>query len=105
MLDVPSGNSKEKGNHEVSGDFSVSLSETEADSMEMELSETENSLQDENMSMNESDSEEDSMLDSNGNQEREVYFTKIQDESVSSTTGSCSSSVSEDSHYYNKQYL
>ncbi|KAG4988485.1 hypothetical protein JHK82_030824 [Glycine max] len=64
MLDVPSGNSKEKGNHEVSGDFSVSLSETEADSMEMELSETENSLQDENMSMNESDSEEDSMLDS-----------------------------------------
>ncbi|KAG4979608.1 hypothetical protein AAZX31_12G049700 [Glycine max] len=105
MMDGPSGNSKEKGNHGISDDFSVSLSETEADSTEMELSEIEDSLEDENMSMNESDSEEDSMLDSNGNQEREVYFTKIQDESVSSTTGSCSSSVSEDSHYYNKQYL
>lgn len=105
MLDDPS----EKGNHGIPDNkisdlknndyFSATLSETEADSTEMELSE----IEDENTSMNESDSEEDSMLDSNGDQEREVYLTKMHDESVTSTT--CSSSMSKHSHYYNNQYL
>ncbi|XP_014493388.1 CRM-domain containing factor CFM2, chloroplastic isoform X1 [Vigna radiata var. radiata] len=108
MLDSPSENSKQKGNHRIqdkkipdlnSDYFSASLSETEADSTEMELSETEDSFQDESLSMNESDSEEDSMSDSNGNQEKEVYFTKLQYESVRSTTGS--SSMAKRSHYYN----
>ncbi|XP_027909012.1 uncharacterized CRM domain-containing protein At3g25440, chloroplastic [Vigna unguiculata] len=79
VLDSPSENSKEKGNHgiqdkkipDLNNDyFSASLSETEADSTEMELSETEDSFEDESLSMNESDSEEDSMSDSNGNQEK-----------------------------------
>ncbi|TKY67462.1 CRM domain-containing protein [Spatholobus suberectus] len=108
MLDSPRENSKEKGNHEIrdnkipdsNTDY---LSETEADSTEMELSETEDSFEDEKLLMNESDSEEDSMLDSNGDQETEVYFTKLRDESVSSTTGP--SSMSKHSHYYNNQYL
>ncbi|BAT90837.1 hypothetical protein LR48_Vigan08g164000 [Vigna angularis] len=108
VLDSPSENSKEKGNHRIqdkkiphlkSDYFSASLSETEADSSELELSETEDSFPDENLSRNESDSEEDSMLDSNGNHEKEVYFTKLQYENVSSTTGS--SSMAKRSHYYN----
>lgn len=108
VLDSPSENSKEKGNHgiqdkkipDLNNDyFSASLSETEADSTEMELSETEDSFEDESLSMNESDSEEDSMSDSNGNQEKKVYFTKLQYENVSSTTGS--SSMAKRSHYYN----
>ncbi|CAJ1933333.1 unnamed protein product [Sphenostylis stenocarpa] len=112
MLDSPSGNSKEKGNHgiqdkkfhDLNGDyFSASLSETEADSTELELSETEDSFEDESLSMNESDSEEDSLLDYNGDKEKKVYFTKMLDESVSSTTGS--SSMSKNSHYYNNQCL
>lgn len=113
MLDGPSRNKNEKGNHgtqdiEIPDMNSYYLSETEADSTEMELSETEVSFEDENSSMNESDSEEeeDNMFHSNGDQEREVYFTKKQDESVSLTTGS--SSMPKHSHYYNNnnnQYL
>ncbi|KAL2328862.1 hypothetical protein Fmac_022289 [Flemingia macrophylla] len=108
MLDDPS----EKGNHGIRENkisdsnndyFPASLSESEADSTEMELSETEDSFEDENSSLNESDSEEDSMLDSNGDQEREIYFNKKHVESVSSTTSS--SSVSKHSRYHNNQYL
>lgn len=108
VLDSPDGNSKEKGNHGIqdkkfphlnSDYFSATLSETKADSTEMELSEAEDSFEDESLSMNESDSEENSMSGSNGDQEKEVYFTKLRYESVSSTTGS--SSMAKRSHYYN----
>ncbi|XP_061357561.1 uncharacterized CRM domain-containing protein At3g25440, chloroplastic [Gastrolobium bilobum] len=106
MLD---NHSRERGIHDeknpdLSSDyFSSDLSETEADSMEMELSETEDNFEDENLLMNESDSEEDCVLDSNDDKEREVYFTKMQDQSVSSSTGS--SSISKHSHHYYNQCL
>ncbi|KAK7404486.1 hypothetical protein VNO78_05416 [Psophocarpus tetragonolobus] len=103
ILDGPSGNSKEEGSHGTSDYFSASLSETEAHSTEMELSETEDSFEDENTSTDESDSEEDSLLDSSGHQEREVYFTEMQHESLSTTTGSSSMSIH--SNYNNNQYL
>ncbi|KAK7262590.1 hypothetical protein RJT34_30165 [Clitoria ternatea] len=109
VLDGPSGNSRGKGNHGnknlgFSNDyFSANLSETEADSTDMELSETEDNSADENLLVNESDSEEDTMLDSSDDQKREVYFTKMQDESVCSASGS--SSLSKHTHHYNNKYL
>ncbi|XP_027354664.1 uncharacterized CRM domain-containing protein At3g25440, chloroplastic isoform X2 [Abrus precatorius] len=109
MLEGPSGNSREKGYHDDkkldfrSNYFSSELSETEADSTEMELSETEEGSEDENLLMNESDSEENNMLDSNDDEEREVYFNKMQGESVSAATGS--SPMSKHSRYYNNHYL
>ncbi|KAK7312402.1 hypothetical protein VNO77_36228 [Canavalia gladiata] len=83
-LDGPSGNSREKGNHGIHDEKKLDLSGH-------------------HFSADLSDSEEDSMLDSSDDQEREVYFTKMQDESVSSVTGS--SSMSKHNHHYNNQYL
>ena len=113
VLDGPNGDSMKKQNHgiheqrnlELSSDyFSAHLSETEADSTEMELSETEDNFGDENLSMDESDSEDDSLLDSSvDDQEREVYFTNLQDESVTSTAGS--SSMSKHTYHYGNQSL
>lgn len=107
ILEGPSGNSREEGNH---GEEDLHLSsdgfsaETEADSTEMELSETEDDFKDGNLSMNELGSEEeDRMLDSDEDQGREVYFTKMKDESVCSIKGS--SSMSKHGHHYNNQYL
>lgn len=93
ILEGPSGNSREEGNH---GEEDLHT--------EMELSETEDDFKDGNLSMNESGSEEeDRMLDSDEDQGREVYFTKMKDESVCSIKGS--SSMSKHGHHYNNQYL
>lgn len=105
ILDGPSGISRGKGNHGIHNEKHLDLksdyfSETEADSTEKELSETEDNFEDENLS---SDSEEDSMLDSNDDREREVYFTKMQDETARSTPGS--SLMSKHSYHYNNKYL
>lgn len=54
---------------------------------------------------NESDSEDDSILDSDDNQEREVYFNRMQDQSVCSTKGSSSISKHRHHHKYNNQSL
>lgn len=112
MLDSRSKNFGQKGNHGIhdgrkldlsSDHFSANLSETEADSSEMELSGTEDNSENEDLSMNESDSEEESISYSDDEQGREVYFTKRQGESICSTTGS--SSMSEHSHRYNNHHL
>lgn len=104
ILDSPIGSSVEKRNHDKKNLDSSSyyLSETESDSSQTELSESEDNFENGNLSMSESYSE-DSMLGSDDDQEREVYLTKMQDESVCSTTGP--SSMSKHTHHFMNQHL
>ncbi|KAL5055758.1 hypothetical protein RYX36_036440 [Vicia faba] len=105
ILDGPSGSFNEKRNRDEKNLDSSSyyLSETEADSSQTELSESEYNFENGNLSTSESDSEEeeedDTMLgsDDDDDEEREVYYTKMNGQSVCSTTGS--SSISKHTHH------
>lgn len=104
MLEGPSGKSMEKRNHGVDGKknfdlgsnlFNTDMSDMEADSTDIELSETE----DGHSSIIESDSEEGITWNSKDNEERVVYFSKMQDDRVGTTSGSLS--MSKHNYHYN----